>query len=334
MFAVLSFAPLAAPTWLYVLLAALAAAGALLQLAAPADGAPADGGTPADAGDPSDAPDSAAADAAAAGDDDDPDAVDEDDSDLPEHVRENPRFKATRTKLRREQRRWAKNRGVVERVAGLGGVEALEKLQQKARQAESFEAVLAANPKMRALLNGGAEPEDRPATPRTRHVDGLKNFDPEHPATPFMRQMAETLDRLEDENADLKQRFAGREHADTQEKGRAEAETWKAATDAAAATLDPTLREVFTDAVAGAFQHARRNNIAIKPQAVIDRYLKSIGASARAQGTASAAAAQRIASNNKQLPNRQPAGRPAPPVKARETVAQVTARLRKEGRFR
>jgi hypothetical protein len=334
----IQFASLLHHPWLLALFAALSAFALFGQVAV--EGAAADAGDgAADAADPPDAPEGAAA-AAPDGDDDDPDAVDDDDSDLPEHVRENPRYKTQRTKLRREQRRWAKNRGIVERVQALGGPEALEQLTQKARRAEDFEQMLAANPKMRALLvnddSGDGDQAPKKNTKAPRHVDGFESFDQDHPATPVLRRMAETLDRLEAENNDLKQRVSGREHQDATERTQAEVQSWKSATDAAAATLDPTLREMFTDAVAGAFQHAKRNGLTVKPQTVIDRYLSKIGASARSQATASAAAAQRIATNNRSLPSRAAAtsGRPAAPAGKRETVAQVNARLRREGRLR
>jgi hypothetical protein len=334
MLSALTFAVTHSPLWLWGVLAAAAACAFGQVVVADSGGAEA-----APAADASDGAPDAAASAAVAGDDDDddPDVDHDDDSDLPEHIRENPRYKQNRTKLRREQRWRAKNRGTVDRVAALGGHEALEALTARARQADTFEQLLEKNPKVRALLHGGSDDtaDVTPAKKTPRHIELMDAFDADHPATPVMRRMAETLDRLEDDNKSLRQELAGVTRTTTVEREQKTATEWRQATEAAAATLDPTLREMFSDAVAGAFQHAQRQRLAIKPQQVIDRYLKSVGVSARGQATASAAAAQRIANGNSKLPNR-PAqhGRPAAPARSRETVQQVTARLRREGRLR
>lgn len=325
-------------------LAALAALAVFGQVVVAGDAAAADAGGTPEPGDASPAadPEPAAATAAAGtDDDDDPDAVEDDDSDLPANVREHPRYKTNANKLRRIQRWKAKNSGLVERVRALGGTEALDRLLQRSAQAESIERQLQSSPKLRALLNG--EPDDTtsatsraPAAPaRRRHVDDLEAFDQDHPATPVMRRMAETLDRLEDENARLRQDVTGVTSKDQQREQQTEQAAWKSAVDAAAEKLSPQLRTMFTDAVAGAFQHAKRNGLKVTPQQVIDHYLKDVGVSKPTAAAASAAAASRIATHNKNQPSRSAVTGGSPAAagqRTRETVEQLGRRLRAEAR--
>ncbi|MGE3278023.1 MAG: hypothetical protein AB7O67_23170 [Vicinamibacterales bacterium] len=105
---------------------------------------------------------------------------------------------------------------------------------------------------------------------------------------------------------------------------------WSSAMNAAAKHIpDPGLRTLFTDAVKATFQ---LGGARLKPQQVIDHYLKQAGITPGRQKVAAAAARQRLANGNQQLPRNQAGvGAPSPARSGKERLADVHKRLRTAG---
>lgn len=298
-------------------------------------GLPAGGGSEppidqADAPQGDEAPPQAAPDA----DEDDVDFDPTEHDDLP--FKDHPRFKALANKNRRLQRNLAKARAVSERVKQLGN---LDDLVVAARNYADLQRSAESNPRLRALLNGGeAEPE-----PRGRRAPAADDFDAKDfpfdmsaPGASWLLQQAKAVHETRQALQQVLGAVQAMQQARQGEQVSRVVSTWREATEAAAAKVPERLnglplRQLFRDAVAGAFAFAREKNLKVDPKRVIDHYLKEYKVPTPAAASASDAARQRMAENNRSLPRGAVMAGGGPPAAAgrrRETVLDVGRRLR------
>jgi hypothetical protein len=110
---------------------------------------------------------------------------------------------------------------------------------------------------------------------------------------------------------------------------------WRSATESAAAALPENVRDLFQDAMYGAYRVALAEGKKPNPQGFVNTYVKRLRdrglITATAARRGSDAAAQRIAENNRNLPRRPAGGGSAASARTGkpETVADVNRRLRK-----
>lgn len=232
------------------------------------------------------------------------------------------RFKALSKRSRKLERSLKKSLPVSQalREAGVD----LRTLLNRHTTLANMEAAIERNPRLRALFNG--EDIDEPAGRREK---GGRRQEPAEVKYPFdtnddvgrfmsefhqefRTQQGTLTDRLERIEQALDARVGGLERQTaTQQRVSVERE-WKTAADAAAGKLDKGVRTMFSDAVHSAMQAVMSGRIRATPQQIIDHYLKDLKVSTTQKQTASAAAKQRIAEGNKQLPRRPEAGRGSP----------------------
>lgn len=257
---------------------------------------------------------------------DDDDLLAEDDfSDVPFH--EHPRFKAVTKRLSKALRQVSRLRPLADRAKGLD----LDALRMRAGAAEQIEAALARRPELRKQLFD----ELAGGTPPPREAD----FDPaslpfdvnDDVGKYFVEQHKEMLG-LRKQIAELTGHLQQTHQRDTATQRKQYESSWRTATDAAAAQLRQDARELFQDAMYGAYRVTLADGRPADPQKFINQYLTKLKAQGLVTGQAaqraSSAAAQRIAESNTRLP-RQVAGGgvPASTREKRESVADVSRRL-------
>jgi hypothetical protein len=262
-------------------------------------------------------------------DDDDAD-VEEDFSDTPFHT--HPRFKALTKRYNKMRRQVERLRPVAERVKGVD----LDALTVRARVADELQQVLARRPDLRRAymdaLSGEGEPPPR---------DELAEFDPqklpfnvEDDVGKYFVAQHQRMLRLEKELREAKGELGSVRQRESETERRSYQGHWKAATESAATQLPENVRELFQDAMYGAYRTALAEGKKPNPQTFVNSYLRSLRGrgliTAKAAQRGSDAAAQRIAENNRTLPKR-PAGGGSP-GSARgdkpELVADVNRRLK------
>lgn len=193
----------------------------------------------------------------------------------------------------------------------------------------AYEASLQANPRLRALLEGGTEPpaEDGDRRPAAREETVEYPFDTKDPVGRFMSDFhqqttnsnRELLNRLSNIEKALDTRVGRIEQGTAQQQRTAVMTSWKSATDAAVAKLDKPVQKLFRDAVLSAAEGYLAGKHKLSPQQVIDHYLADFKISEGQKNRASAVAAQKTAERNTTLPRRpaQGAGSPASPAARR-----------------
>lgn len=262
-------------------------------------------------------------------DDQDPDALDllteredEDHPDRPARSLED-RFKSLRQRSRQLEKSLKKNLPVIQalRESGMD----LRTLLQRHDSLARLEAAMERNPRLRALLNGEDDNEPPARGSRTREAEDEVTypFDTTDEVGRFMAQFHQDVrnDRtaLNERLDKIEKLLGGRldriEHTSMSERVRATEQTWKGAVDAAAAKLDKGYRKMFGDAMYGVLQQVIAGKLRLTPQQAIDHYLKELRISDKTKQVASAAARQRTAQRNDQLPRRPSggAGTPASP---------------------
>jgi len=260
---------------------------------------------------------------------DDDDSDDDDDySDVP--FNEHPRFKALTRKLSKTKKQLARFRPLAERVKDVN----VDELSLKARTADQLQEVLSKNPKLRQQMleamarpDAGNEPEPEP------EFDPSKlPFDTSDESGKFFAAWRKEFLDLKKENARLAGELKSIRETGAQQQRAVEVRSWKSAVEAAQAHVPEHFREMFNDAVYGAFREAKERGVRLDPQKVIDHYLKKAGINKGTQAKASAAAAQRIAEQNKKLPQQpaKPGVAAAAKGDRKETVADVSKRLRRQ----
>jgi len=254
---------------------------------------------------------------------------DDEHADLP--FSNHPRFKAIRNKLRTAQRQVAKLRTLRDRVQAIGD---LDQVVYDAQNYRRIAPQMESNKHLRALIYG------EPADSERDEPDRETPFD--EAGYPFERDsdQGKYLYALAREHHDTKaalraisRDLGAMRQTHEQSTRQAELGTWSKATTAAAAQLPAEQRQMFMDAVYGAYQHAKARGLRVQPQAVIDHYLKGQKVTPAVKQSASAAAArQAMAQRNNQNP-RGPAiagqGRPAPAQKKRMNVFELGKQIRR-----
>jgi hypothetical protein len=265
-------------------------------------------------------------------DDDDEPGVEEDFSDTPFHS--HPRFKALTKRYNKMRRQVARMRPLAERVKGVD----LDALQTRARVADELQSVLQRRPDLRkaymdALSGFGEEPAAR---------DEAADFDPQKlpfnvddDVGKYFVQQHKTILSLQKQLKEAMGELGGVKQSNAQSARRAYEGQWRAATESAAAQLPDNVKDLFQDAMYGAYRTALAEGKQPNPQHFVNSYIKSLRArgliTAKAAQRGSDAAAQRMAENNRNLPRR-PAGGGSPhgPRDGKpELVADVNRRLRK-----
>lgn len=263
------------------------------------------------------------------------------------------RLKAVAKKNRKLRKQLAKLLPLGKRLQGVD----LDDLMTRARNYDSLDRTIRANPKLRARIYGG-DADEEPTTRRLAPVadpgfdESTLPFDANE--TPTNRYFADLAKANHELNLTVKQ-LAGRldtvDGRDTQRTERDEKSRWDAAENAAMARIKlKSVRTTFHDSLIGAFTSRAAHGRS--PQFVIDHYLKQYeedglltpqeaakagAAAAAAAGTPPAAAApsraaaqQRIAEGNRGLPRTvAPPGSPAPARTGRESLADVNKRIRR-----
>jgi hypothetical protein len=317
----------------------------------PGDGG--DGDTPSgdegDAADTGDQPAQSAADA-------DDDEVD-DDPDLKDDAEWTPdRGRRVLKKLRKYERRdrkFAGERAILRTLRERGVT--IDQLLVAQRQNQQFNAMLASNPRMRALLNGGeTEPAEERRTPAAKE-EPEEVFD--ESKIPFDSKDNEVNAYLVSQARDLfdtkkllKQALSRIEQLDTRDTTRTETQVrhaWKSSIESAAAKIEkPSVRRMFMDNIAAQFNDKRVRDT-YTPQQLVGYYLSQLerdGLVTKAEAAASVAAAAakpgakapvataatkaRIAEANKNLPRTSAVnGTPAPANGQRSTLAGIRKRI-------
>jgi hypothetical protein len=236
-----------------------------------------------------------------------------------------------RKKLAKQRRQLTRYRPIVQRVNGVD----LDTVIARARSADEIQGVLAKHPKLRKqvldALGGQAEPD----------ADDDDQFDPkslpfntDDDAGKFFAQMVKDFRAMQKELKAAKAELAGVKQTGLQQTRAQEMRTWQSATKAAAAQVPEWARDMFNDAVYGAFREAEQKGVRLEPQKVIKHYLSKLPISDRQKAAAAAASASRAANRNSTLPRvPQTPGVPAGARKQGETVADVNRRIRGGGYF-
>lgn len=302
-----------------------------------------DGATGDDGGDPD------GADAGAGGDDDEDDVdllAGGDDDDLdPNQPIDEKKFRKVVRELRRAKRRIAKQLPLTQRLRGVD----VDRVIANARQYEALEQRLRSNPRLLQQLMHGAEGDDdtggQPASrraPSQTDPEWLQDDDkfPFDVTTPSGKFFAQQMRSMYTANAtvqsDLRRalkRIETLEGGIQQERTQQVRSKWVEGMEAAARQIkDPNLRDMFKDAVRGAFHYAQSNGQRLDPNKVIGHYLKKAGVNPTTQRIAAGAARQRMAQSNQQLPRHQAGGGVATPARSgKERLADVHKRLRQIG---
>lgn len=199
----------------------------------------------------------------------------------------------------------------------------------------NLEANLERNPKLRALLNGEADdPAARTPSARSTETDETKYpFDTSDDVGRFISgfhkdfrtqqtTLGDRLDRIEKMLGGRVERI----EAQTAHQQRVTVEReWKGAVDAATATLDKGVKKMFGDAVHSAMERVLSGRLDATPQQIIDHYLKELKVSTSSKQVASAAARERMASRNSQLPRRPGSGSGTPASPRSRAVPRLEA---------
>jgi len=282
----------------------------------------ADAGAGGAAAPPIDAPalDSGGADPAAAAadvaDPDDPDSADDPElNDAP--FKDDPRFKRLHNKNRSLARRLARSRELVDTVTGLGLNAA--QIREIYGHSQQFQKLLPTIQSREFLefLSRTAEGGDTRTAERGRDNKAPQlpafneddfPFDTSDPGGRALMNFAKQIHNEKNELLSLVHSLS-RDVAELRngvsgDQRQREVAVWKSTIDAAASKVPENVRDMFRDACVGAYREAQRLGRRITPQQVVDIYTKKLGLSSSAQATAhkAAAAAQRIAENNKARP--------------------------------
>lgn len=268
-----------------------------------------------------------------AGDDDDDDdlGVEEDFKDTPFHT--HPRFQSLTKKYNKLRRQVQRLRPVADRVKGVD----LDAITVKARVADELQAVLGRRPDLRKAYMDALSGVDEPAA----REEG-EDFDPsklpfnidDDVGKYFVAQHREMLDLKKQLRAALGE-LGGVKQRETQSERKAYEGHWRSATESAAAQLPDNVKDLFQDAMYGAYRTALAEGKKPNPQTFINSYMKTLRArgliTAKAAQRGSDAAAQRIAENNRHLPRRPAGGGGAasPREGKPELVADVNRRLKR-----
>lgn len=272
-----------------------------------------------------------------AGDDDDLDENDllgdDEDEDAQKTRTPEESLKALKAKNRKLRRQLLKRDGVYKRVKGLD----IDDVLSRARRADEFEESLRRNPKLRSLITGDDDADDRGAS-RRGGKDNADDFD--ESKLPFdanrdavhrwMADTAKTVHALQRENKALLQRLDGFERKDVERGERSVKTQWSQAVQAVDKQItDKKIAKLVRDAITGAY-----NTPSIRQkysaQQVLAYYLKEYGASPGQARRAQAASQQRIAEGNRHRPTHPDrGGTPAGARPPRERLADVARRLRR-----
>lgn len=295
---------------------------------------------------------------AATTDDDD---EDDDDPDLREDAEVSPervkRMAAKLKKLNRRDRSFRVERARLRELRDQGVT--LDDLIHGNRQHRALAEQIANNPALKRLVTGDTaedeaarrEPPARVEPEDPEFDESSLPFDPnENDANRYFANMAKQNHELQRAAKKLTARLdqiegkdVARAAEETKRAELAEKSTWKGAIDAAAKTIeDETVRTLFKDAVAAAYQNRQRHGKSVNE--IIAHYLKGKLAPGQAKAANDAAAKvtktaapapqrtaatqQRIAEQNKTLPRTvAPAGSPASARTGKESLVDVRRRL-------
>jgi hypothetical protein len=197
----------------------------------------------------------------------------------------------------------------------------------------AFEASLQANPRLRALLEG-SNSDDPPADTRraaAREEPVEYPFDVNDPVGRFMQEFHqgstkaqnEILDRLERIEKSFDTRVGRIESTTVAQQRATTMNTWKTTATAAAEKLEPGVRQIFLDAVLSAAEGSLSGRHKLSVQQVIDHYLKPLKVSDKQKERASAAAKQKTAERNNNLPRRPAPGSGSPASPAARRVPRL-----------
>lgn len=287
---------------------------------------PSDAGNSGDAGDFGDAGDDAGGDPGDAGDADAGERdenledllVDEDDDDQPGQAPRTAedRIKALAKKNTKLRKQMAKRLTALKRIEGMD----LDELLYKARSYDNFDAATRRNPRLRALLDGGDADDDTADGPTARPRKGKMNeppafdesalpFDPnENPTNRYFADMAKRNHALEHQLGQLVARLDGVEQLDGKRSEAAVTKEWTSVIRGASEQVkDPAVRDLFKDALLGAMHNPQIRG-KYTPQQIVAHYLKRLNIAPAQAQRAVAAARQRVATNNKNLPRHPPNG--------------------------
>lgn len=257
------------------------------------------------------------------GDDDDDLLVsDEDFSDTPFH--QHPRFKAVTSKLKKLARQNTRLKTTADRYKGVD----LDTLRTRASVAEQLEGLFSRNRGLHKQVLEALAAGDTPAAAAEPEFDP-KNlpFDVNDEVGKYFVQQHKVIDKLT-------KQIEGLTNTNAQTARQTYESSWKTATGAAAAALPEHVRLVFEDAMYGAYRVAMADGKHVDPQKFVNQYLGKLKArgviTGKAAERSSAAAAQRTAENNKQLPRRPAGGGTPATARKPETVAEVSRRLKRQ----
>jgi len=262
---------------------------------------------------------------------DDDDEVDDDFSDVP--FNEHPRFKSLTKRLGKMRKQISRLRPVAERVKGVD----LDTLTTRARVAEQLEQVLAQRPDLRKAYVDAISGADQPAA-----RDEMADFDPsklpfnvdDDVGKYFVAQHRTILDLQKQLKTALGE-VGGLKQTQTQSARKVYEGNWRMATESAASQLPENVRDLFQDAMYGAYRTALAEGKTPNPGAFVNTYMKHLRErgliTAKAAQRGKDAAAQQIAEHNRTLPRRPAGGGSAASARTGkpETVADVNRRLKK-----
>jgi len=266
-----------------------------------------------------------------ADDDDEEPGVEEDFSDTPFHS--HPRFKALTKRYNKMRRQVARMRPLADRVKGVD----LDALSVKARVADELQAVLGRRPDLRKSYMDALSGADEPAV-----RDEAAEFDPQH--LPFNVEddvgkyfvaQHRTILALQKQIRELGGDLGSVKQSNAQSARKVYEGHWRTATESAAAQLPDNVKDLFQDAMYGAYRTALAEGKQPNPQHFVNTYMKRLRErgliSAKAAQRGSNAAAQRVAENNRSLPRRPAGGGSAasPRDGKPELVADVNRRLKR-----
>jgi hypothetical protein len=266
------------------------------------------------------------ADTSPESDDDDALLAEDDFSDVPFHA--HPRFKAVTKRLSKALRQVSRLRPLAERAKGID----LDALRMRAGAADQVEAALARRPELRKQLFDALSGEE-PAAPQPAAFDPASlPFDVNDDVGKYFVAQHQTILELRKQIGDLTGHLQQTHQRDTATQKKQYEQSWRSASDAASAQLRQDARELFQDAMYGAYRVTLAEGRPADPQKFINQYLAKLKTQGLVTGPVAArakeAAAQRIAEGNSRLP-RQPAGggAPASPRNKAENVKDVSRRL-------
>lgn len=257
----------------------------------------------------------------------DDDADDDDYSDVP--FKDDPRFKAMAKKLAKQRRQLTRMRPVYGRAKDLN----LDDLILGHRSAQQLQDALSRNPKLaKQVAEAVAGFHEEPASEVDDFDPSKLPFDTNDESGKFFANLVKEVRGLQKELKAAKSELSTlRQHGQQQDR-RGTLQTWRSQVVAASAKVPEWARDMFNDAVYGAFHVAEQKGTRLDPQKVIQHYLSKLPISDKAKQ--SAAAAARADKHNSNLPRvPQTPGVPASARKPGETVADVNRRIRGGGYF-